>query len=45
MKALFTELIPRIEQIALDGVPQHIRAFWVTGLKKLPIQYRVSGGA
>ena len=44
MKALFEELIPRIESIELDGEPEHIRAFWVTGLKKLPIQYSIAGG-
>ena len=42
MKALFAELVPRIEQVALDGEPEYIRAFWVTGLKKLPIRYKLS---
>jgi len=45
MQALFAELIPRIENVQLDGVPEHIKAFWVTGLKKLPIKYKISGGA
>jgi cytochrome P450 len=44
MKALFQELIPRLERIELDGEPEFIRAFWVTGLKKLPINYNMSGG-
>lgn len=44
MKALFAELIPRIEHIELDGEPEYIRAFWVTGLKKLPIRYTMSAG-
>ena len=43
MKALFEELIPRIDSIELDGDPEHIRAFWVTGLKKLPIKYSIAG--
>ena len=43
MKALFEELIPRIESIELDGDPEHIRAFWVTGLKRLPIKYNIAG--
>lgn len=43
MKALFAELIPRIDSIELDGDPEHIKAFWVTGLKKLPIKYSIAG--
>lgn len=42
MKALFDELIPRLREVALNGEPEHIRAFWVTGLKRLPIRYRMS---
>jgi cytochrome P450 len=42
MKALFDELIPRLEKVQLDGEPEHIRAFWVTGLKTLPISYQIS---
>jgi cytochrome P450 len=44
MKALFAELLPRIEQIQLDGEPEYVRAYWVTGLKKLPIRYTLSAG-
>lgn len=44
MKALFEELMPRIESVELDGDPEYIKAFWVTGLKKLPIKYDISGG-
>ena len=44
MKALFEELIPRIQSVELDGDPQHIKAFWVSGLKKLPIRYKISAG-
>jgi cytochrome P450 len=44
MKALFAELIPRIRQIELAGEPEFVRAYWVTGLKKLPIRYTLSIG-
>jgi hypothetical protein len=43
MKALFDELVPRLDSVELDGEPEHISAFWVTGLKKLPIRYKISG--
>jgi cytochrome P450 len=42
MKALFRELIPRLEHIELDGSPEHASAFWVTGLKKLPVKYSIT---
>jgi cytochrome P450 len=42
MKALFRELIPRLERIELDGSPEHASAFWVTGLKKLPVKYSIT---
>jgi len=42
MKALFHELIPRLEHIELDGSPEHAKAFWVTGLKKLPVKYSIA---
>jgi len=41
MQALFREMVPRIEHVELDGDPEYIRAFWVTGLKKLPIRYSI----
>ena len=44
MKALFAQLVPRIEHIALDGEPEYVRAYWVTGLKRLPIRYTLSVG-
>ena len=43
MKALFEELISRIKSVELDGDPEYIKAFWVTGLKKLPIKYKIAG--
>ena len=42
MRALFRELIPRIEHMELDGTPEHAKAFWVTGIKKLPIKYALA---
>lgn len=42
MKALFRELIPRIVNMELNGAPEHAKAFWVTGLKKLPISYSIT---
>jgi len=42
MQALFRELIPQIEDVALAGKPEYVRAYWVTGLKRLPIRYRIS---
>ncbi len=43
MKALFKELMPRIESMELDGDPEYIKAFWVTGLKKLSVKYNITG--
>jgi len=44
MKALFEELLPRIESVELNGDPEHIKAFWVSGLKKLPLKYNITAG-
>jgi cytochrome P450 len=45
MKALFDELIPRLDNIELNGEPEHIKAFFVSGLKKLPVKYQITDGA
>ncbi len=42
MKALFSELIPRVERAELNGEAENIKAFWVTGLKKLPLKLQIS---
>jgi len=42
MKALFNELVPRLAAIRLDGEEEYFRAHWVTGLKHLPVQYRIT---
>lgn len=42
MIALYKDLIPRLETIELNGSPEYIKSFWVTGLKKLPIRYKIT---
>ncbi len=42
MIALFKTLLPRISKIELDGTPEYVKSFWVTGLKKLPIRYELA---
>ncbi len=41
IKALFNELLPRLESIELNGTPQNSRANFVSGLKSLPVKYRL----
>lgn len=43
MRILFTELLSRIDEIALDGDPAWVEANFVSGLKRLPIRYSVKG--
>ncbi len=42
IKALFAELLPRLEFIELAGEPKNSRANFVSGLKTLPIRYRLT---
>lgn len=42
LRILFEELLPRIESIELAGEPRNTRAVFVSGLKALPIRYRLS---
>ncbi len=42
MVALFKALLPRIGKIELDGTPEYVKSYWVTGLKKLPIRYELA---
>ncbi len=42
LKALFAELLPRLESIELAGEPRHSVANFVSGLKTLPIKYRMT---
>jgi cytochrome P450 len=41
MKALFSALLPRLEHVELTGEPQLTRSTFVSGLKHLPIRYRL----
>ena len=41
IKALFAELLPRLEEIALAGEPKNSLANFVSGLKTLPVTYRM----
>ena len=41
IKALFAELLPRLDQIELAGEPKNSVANFVSGLKTLPVRYRV----
>ncbi|MFI6291394.1 cytochrome P450 [Nonomuraea sp. NPDC050790] len=42
-RALFAELLPRLESIELDGTPAWMSTTFVGGLKHLPIRYRLKG--
>jgi cytochrome P450 len=42
VRAIFRELLPRLESIELDGDPQWVKAYFVQGPKKLPIKYSMS---
>lgn len=41
IRALFAELLPRLDEIALNGAPQLSVANFVSGLKAMPIRYRM----
>ena len=41
IRALFAELLPRLDEIALSGAPQLSVANFVSGLKAMPIRYRM----
>lgn len=45
MKTLFEALLPRLERIELVEEPQFIQAYWVSGLKRLPIRYTMRAGS
>ena len=42
MRALFSELLPRLEHIELAGEPALAQASFVSGLKRLPVRYRIT---
>ncbi len=39
VRAIFRELLPRLDEIELDGDPSWIKAYFVQGPKKVPIRY------
>ena len=41
MRALFAELLPRLDSIELAGTPRNTRSNFVSGLKSLPVKYRM----
>lgn len=41
LRALFQELLPRLESIELAGEPKNTRANFVSGLKSLPVRYKL----
>ena len=41
MRILWEELIPRLEELALDGTPKRMEAAFVCGPKTVPIRYRM----
>ena len=43
MRLLFAELLARVDDIALAGDPAWVEASFVSGLKRLPITYRMVG--
>jgi len=44
LKAFFAELLKRLDSIALAGAPRKIEALFVTGLKSLPVRYKLRAG-
>jgi cytochrome P450 len=44
IKALLTELVPRLKSIEFAGKPELSSSYFVGGLKRLPIQYEITGG-
>jgi hypothetical protein len=43
VRALFRELLPRLEHVELAGEPAWVQANFVSGRKRLPIRYRMAG--
>jgi cytochrome P450 len=42
-RALFAELLPRLESVELTGRPEWVATTFVGGLKRLPIRYALKG--
>jgi cytochrome P450 len=41
LKALFTELLPRLGSIELAGEPALMKTIFVGGLKRMPVRYEM----
>ncbi len=41
IKALYQELLPRLSDVSLNGIPRNTRANFVSGLKSLPVRVRM----
>ena len=41
IRALFAELLPRLDEVELSGAPKNTRSAFVSGLKTLPIRYKM----
>jgi cytochrome P450 len=42
MRIFWEELIPRLDEVRLDGAPSRVEANFVSGPKSVPIQFRMS---
>ncbi len=42
IKALLTELLPRLRSVELAGEPQLMQTLFVGGMKRLPIRYELT---
>ena len=42
IKALYNELLPRLKSIELNGTPKNTLANFVSGLKSLPVRYKMA---
>ncbi|MDZ4869914.1 MAG: cytochrome P450 [Alphaproteobacteria bacterium] len=42
IKALYNELLPRLKSIELNGQPKNTLANFVSGLKSLPVRYKIA---
>lgn len=45
LRIFFEQLIPRIDEMYINGEPDHLQASFVHGLKHLPIRYRLRPNA
>ena len=41
LKALFTELLSRLESVELAGTPKYMQTLFVGGPKSVPIRYQL----